>query len=315
MPKKQKLINRIIELKIFQAPINLSKRIILPGFDKLPLYNVAEIFYNGITNGAITLRASSMAFSFFLAIFPALLFFFTIIPYVPIDNFQEQLLEMLKEIIPTNVYDTVRITVEDIVNRPRGGLLSVGFVLTLYFSTNGVNSIIEAFNQTAHSLETRTWFRQRLIAILLVLIMAFIVIIAITLINFGTLTLHYLVENGLMKHNITFYLIQIGKWIVTIAMIFFGMSFLYYLGPIKKERFRFISAGSTFATFLTIALSLGFNFYVTNFARYNALYGSIGTLIIVLIMLYFNAIVLLIGFELNASIARAGIKRNIDNIT
>lgn len=286
--------------------IRISKRIILPGFDKMPLYDVAVFFVEGIQKGALTMRAASMSFSFFTAIFPGIIFFFTLIPYIPIENFHEELMQLLLQLLPPSTYDTIANTVEDIISRPRGGLLSLGFVLALYFSTNGASSMIEAFNQTHHTFETRSWIKQRLISLLLVVIFSIIVILAIVLITTGTVVIDYLVELNLLKGAFTIFLLQLSKWLVILAMVFFVISFSYYLAPARESHFRFVSAGSSLATILSLLSMVGFNFYISNFSQYNALYGSIGTLLVILLWVYFNAIILLMGFELNASIKNAG---------
>lgn len=277
----------------------------------MPLYDVASFFFKGIFEGSLTARASSIAFSFFLAIFPMIIVFFTLIPFIPIDNFQEQLLNLIDNFTPDTAEAIIRTTLIDIISRPRGGLLSITFVLALIFATNGFDSVIEAFNNTYHTIETRTWIKQKLISTLLFLIISVIIIVSITLITTGTVALKFLVEQEILTSWLTFYLLYIVKWIVLIAMFFFTISFIYYLGPAKASKFRFISAGSSLATFLSVAASVGFNFYVQNFSKYNALYGSIGTLLIILIWIYFNAIIILIGFELNASIQQASRKKEI----
>jgi len=291
--------------------LKLTKRIIIPGFDGMPLYDVASFFFKGIFQGSLTARASSIAFSFFLAIFPMIIVFFTLIPFVPIDNFQDTLLNLIDNFTPDTAEAIIRTTLIDIISRPRGGLLSVTFILALIFATNGFDSVIEAFNNTYHTIETRTWIKQKLISTLLFVIISVIIIISITLITTGTVALKFLVEQEILTSWLTFYLLEMVKWIVLIAMFFFTISFIYYLGPAKASKFRFISAGSSLATFLSVAASVGFNFYVQNFSKYNALYGSIGTLLIILIWIYFNAIIILIGFELNASIQQASRKKEI----
>jgi len=291
--------------------LKLTKRIIIPGFDGMPLYDVASFFFKGIFQGSLTARASSIAFSFFLAIFPMIIVFFTLIPFVPIDNFQDTLLNLIDNFTPDTAEAIIRTTLIDIISRPRGGLLSVTFILALIFATNGFDSVIEAFNNTYHTIETRTWIKQKLISTLLFVIISVIIIVSITLITTGTVALKFLVEQEILTSWLTFYLLEIVKWIVLIAMFFFTISFIYYLGPAKASKFRFISAGSSLATFLSVAASVGFNFYVQNFSKYNALYGSIGTLLIILIWIYFNAIIILIGFELNASIQQASRKKEI----
>ena len=297
--KKSTSLNPLVWIRRF------TKRIIIPGFDGLPMYDVAVFFFKGITRGSINNRASSLSFTFFLALFPTIIFFFTLIPYIPIHNFQDTLLQMMKDVFPEKAFAAAKTTLEDIIKRQHGGLLSIGFILALYFATNGVNGVIEAFNSTYHSIETRTWNKQRLMSIFLVIVISLLIVIAIGLITSGSALLKYLHLHHYLRSYFVFLLMNIINWIVIFLTIFCAISFLYYFAPAKKERFRFVSAGSSLATLLFVATSLGFNFYVNNFAKYNALYGSIGTLIVVLMWIYINALIILIGFELNASINRA----------
>jgi membrane protein len=281
------------------------RKLVIPGFEGMPVYNVAEFFIRGLQKGALSMRAAAFSYNFFLALFPAIIFFFTIIPYIPIAGFQDNLLELLQNFIPKKAFDAVEGTLFDIVKRPHGGLLSMGFILAMYFSTNGIHSLIEAFNQTRHTIETRSWIKQRLISILLVFILSMLVIIAIVLITFGPIALDFLIKHGMLRISFSYYLIIAGKWIISSAMLFFAFSFLYYMAPAAESRFSFITAGSTLSTVLTILASVGFNYYVNSISKYNTLYGSIGTLIIIMVWIYFNAMIVLIGFELNVSIQNA----------
>jgi membrane protein len=299
---KSRILEKVLAWKPVAFLIRLSKKVILPGFDRIPLYDVTVFFVHGLSKGYITNRASAISFNFFLAIFPSLIFFFTIIPFIPITNFQQSLLDIIRDFLPDSAFATVQATVEDIITQPRGGLLSVGFVLSLYFSTNGINSLMQAFNNTFHTIETRTVVKQRLISIMLVMIITFLLIIAIGFITLGTWILSLILPRGILESNFYFGLIVASKWLVTVAVLFFAISFIYYFAPAKRRQFRFISAGSSLATVLIIATALGFNFYVDNFSKYNVLYGSIGTLLVVMLWIYFISFSLLIGFELNASI-------------
>ena len=275
------------------------------------MYEILAFFFKGIYEGSLNMRASAVAFNFFLALFPSIIFLFTIIPYIPIEGFHEMLFATLQDILPVSTYEAVKTTAEDIILQPRGGLLSLGFVLAMFFSTSGINSLIEAFNQTYHSIEVRSFFKQQFIALALVLILSSLVIIGIGLLIYGDVLIHYIVDAGAFDSGVEVLALQISKFIVVIILFFLAISFLYYLGPSRKQKFRFISAGSTLSTLLIILLSLGFNYYISNFSRYNTLYGSIGTLIIVMLWIYFVAMVILIGFELNVSIkgARRSVKR------
>ncbi len=311
MKEKFNLIRFIKESRLFRTFRIITKKIVLPGFDGMPLYDVIVFFIKGLMNGAITTRASSIAFKFFVALFPAIIFIFTLIPYIPIHNFQKTLLETIHSSVPENFYLLINSTITDIISRQHGGLLSLGFIMALYFSSNGVLGVIIAFNNTSHSIETRKWWQQYMISIILMVILVVIVVLSTAVILLGTLGMKYLITAHILKKAMVFNLIKYGRWIVVLLMVFFGSSFLYYLAPAKRERFRFISAGSTLATLLFIATTSGFNYYVNNFAKYNALYGSIGTIIVILMWLYFNSISLLVGFELNASISSAKKQLNL----
>lgn len=289
----------------------ISRKIILPGFEGIPLYEVVVFFFNGIRQSSLISRANALSFTFLLALFPAILFFFTLIPYIPIANLQETIMNTIHSALPANVYATVEETINNIVNHHHGGLLSLGFFVALYFSTSGMMGIMKAFNRTSHTIETRSNFKLRLISIFLVFIITMIVIIAASLLISTDYLIKYMESASILQGFVTRFLILAGKWVVLLIIIFSAISILYYFGPSSKKFYRFISAGSTFATLLSLIFILGFNYYIENFGQYNKLYGSIGTLIILMLWINLNAIVLLIGFELNASIQDAKIvKKN-----
>jgi len=282
-----------------------AKKVTFPGFDQIPIYNVGQFFYKGIRDGGIETRAAAVSFNLFLALFPTMIFIFTLIPIIPIKNFQTELLLMIQSVVPETAYGAIYKTIEEIIIIRHGGLLSFGFVLALYFSTNGVVSLIHSFNASVNVHDTRSWIALRFISLILVIIMALLIITGITLITSTQAFLHFLVRKGLMRLNFTYYLITIGKWLVILALFYFAYSFLYYLGPARKSKWRFISAGGTLATFLSIFITLGFSFYIDHFGKYNALYGSIGTLPVIMLMTYFNCLSIIIGFELNIGIVAA----------
>ncbi len=288
--------------------LKVSKQITLPGFDGVPLYDVAVFFIRGLTEGYITSRAAAISYSVFLAIFPFLIFLFTIIPFIPIDNFQQSLLGIIQDFMPRMAFESVRETIIDIVTRPRSSLLILNLILTLYFSTNGVNSLIEAFNNTYHVLETRSGYKQYLISIFIVLINSVLLIIAIGLITFGSSIVSWLLPYKIGSSVAMVFLLQFLRWLIIVGLLLTAISIVYYLAPAKHKSFRFLTAGSLLATILIVITTLGFNFYVDHFSSYNALYGSLGTLMIVLVWIYINAISLIVGFELNASIRTAGKK-------
>lgn len=305
---KLRIVQSILDSAFVSSIISTSKKITLPGFEKMPLYDVARFFWKGIMEGTLAMRASAVSFSFFLALFPSIIFIFTLIPYIPIAHFQDQLLDLLKSFMPHNAYEATKDTILDIVMNQRGGLLSIGFVSALYFSTNGFNALITAFNTTYHDIETRTGFQQRLVSIFLVIIVTVLITTAIALIIISEVILHKVFRHGEMA----FYLIMIGRWIIVFALFYLLISSTFFLGPSRKSGWKFASAGSMLATVLSLIMSVGFAYYVNNFGTYNKLYGSIGTLIVVLLWIYFNLLVVLLGFDLNASIHKA--KKNKESL-
>lgn len=301
MPERisKKLIyfwNRILEK---------AKKITFPGFDEMPLYDVMVFFWRSIVDGSLTTRASAISFSFFMAMFPAIIFLFTLIPYIPIDNFQVELFLLIKDVVPETAFLAIEETVQDILTQQRGDLLSIGFFMALIFATNGLASMMGAFDASLHTFERRTWWGQHLIALALLVILSFLITIAIGLITFGQHFINYMVANGFLRDNFTIYTLIIGKWLVILFLFFMANSFLYYLAPAKKTKWRFISAGGTLSTILSVITFIVFSYYINRFGQYNKLYGSIGTLLVIMLLMYFLSLILLIGFELNASINEA----------
>jgi len=282
-----------------------AKRVTFPGLDGMALYDVMVFFWRSIVDGALTTRASAIAFSFFVAFFPAIIFLFTLIPYIPIDNFQNELFLLIEDMVPATTFMAIKETVLDILTRQRSGLLSLGFFMALIFSTNGFASMMTAFDASLHSFERRTWIGQRLIALLLLAIMSILLTVAIALITYGQSFINYLVINDILKDHFTIYMLSIGKWIVVLFLFFMANSFLFYLAPAKKTKWRFISAGGTLSTVLNVITFQGFSYYINRFGQYNKLYGSIGTLLVILLLMYLISMILLVGFELNASINEA----------
>ncbi len=302
------MTGKLLDLKFLRGLIplvNLAKRVSVPGFDKVPIYNVALFFFRGVRDGAVIMRAEAVAFNLIFALFPAIIVLFTLIPIVPIDNFQVELLLMIQSIVPESTYGVVQQIIEDIITIKHGGLLSIGFVLVLVFSTNGIVSLIDSFNASVHVVETRPWLMRRAISLVLVIILWLLVTMGVSLITFTHTLMDFLVAKDLMKVGLIYYLVAGGKWIAILAVFYFAYSFLYYLGPAKKSQYRFISAGASLATVLTILITIGLGFYIDHFSGYNALYGSIGSLPIIMLMIFFDALAIIIGFELNIGIVAA----------
>jgi membrane protein len=290
--------------------ISQAKQISLPGFESIPIYDVVVFFIRGIQRGALTTRASSIAFHFALASLPLIIYLFTLIPHIPINNFQEGFMSMVESMLPSNVFQLLESTLRDMFIKRRA-LQLLGILIALYFATNAINVLIVAFNNTYHAIETRSWMERRTIAAFLVIIMFVLMVTAISLIIFSRSAINLLEDKEIIQKGLTLYIFRIGKWIVIIALIYSALSFLYWLGPSRKMKWKFYSAGSSLASVLVILTSLIFSFIINNFGQFNKFYGSIGTLMVILLWLYLNSIALLIGFELNASIK--GAKLVMDN--
>ncbi len=302
----------LLRFKFYRNFITWSKNYILPGFNPLPLYNVLAFFAHEVQQRTLFNRASSLAFHFMLAFFPATIFLFTLIPYIPVHNFQEQLLNILATILPYNAYLTFKATIVDLVKHQNGKLLSVGFLSALYFATNGISNLMQAFNRSSLVIEKRTWMKRRWIAIVLTLVISISLLIAITIMTLGESIIGVLQHHIDSKGHFWIYVIKFSRWIIVTAIFFIAISLLYRYGPANKQKWEFLSTGAIIATILAVTSSIGFTYYIDNFSSYNSVYGSIGTLIILMLWLYLNSTILLIGFELNASIEYS--QRNIKEV-
>ncbi len=282
--------------------------IVLPGFDGMPLYDVLEFFFRGLFKGVITYRAAAIAFNFFLALIPFVLFIVTLIPFVTTPYFQVDLLDLLDEIIPASVYNLAESTLIEIVSRPSSGVLSIVSLLAIYFSVNGIDAILEGFNQSFHQTEIWPWWKQKVQAFFLMVGLSILVFVSMSLLGFGKDIINLLAVQGIITHKLTLLALIALQWLIIILSILLSISLLYYFGQQKDRevnKYRFFSPGSILATTLFVFGGVLLKMYFENFSRYNLLYGSIGSLIILLIWLYYNAIILLIGFELNASIRKS----------
>jgi membrane protein len=297
----------------FSKGINRKEKLnklVLPGFDGVPINHVIRFVIKGFTRGVLVTRASSIAFNLLMALLPASIFLFTLIPFIPIPNFQEELIKLFESILPVNAFNFLETTIIDIVTNKSGGLLLFMFIATIIFSTNGIHAVIHAFVVSSHTFKSRTWVHQRKISVVLLIIIFMMIALAVFLVIFGKLAVNRLVELNVLEKKMVIYVLVFIKWILVILLLFLAISFLYYLAPAKRTDFRFISPGSTLATLLFILTSLGFSAYVNNLGPYNKLYGWIGTLMVILLWLYLNSIALLIGFELNVSIKAAHDENN-----
>ncbi len=299
MPQVDKLLQK---LKPYRQFIDWSKRSAFPAFSPLPLYTIGNFFFQEITKDSLLDRASSLAYNFLLAIFPGIIFLFTLIPYIPIDGFQAQLMSLLEMILPSNTFIAVQSTLEDIIKKQNGGLLSFGIFAALFFSTNGVNNLMQAFNKSSLQTETRSWLKQRFVALVLTMVMVGALITGIISLTVGEIIISRLKAQLHFNEWFWITLVTVVRWLILIVVYFIAISTLYRYGPSYPKKWKMFSPGSWLSTILALLTTWGFAYYINNFSNYNKLYGSIGTLIIIMLWLFINSLIILIGFELNASL-------------
>lgn len=298
-------MSKEIEDKLDKIPIvcvlvRIGKKIKIPGLEGMSLYDVIEMYFVGIIEGALTTRASGIAYSFFMAIFPFLLFVLTLIPFLPIDGAQEGLLSIIGDVLPPKTFEAVDSVIIDIIKNQYGGLLSFGVIASIFLMTNGVNAIFGGFEYSYHVKEIRNVFKAYFISMLVTfVIVAFLLITVVSIISFEFI-LKNLFTLSWLQDNLVW--IQLVRGFIFLSMIFITVSMLYHYGTKEGKHSRFFSPGAVFTTILSILTFYLFSYYVTEFAKYNELYGSIGTLLILMLFIWLNAIILLLGFELNASI-------------
>jgi membrane protein len=299
-------IKKILSNNLFVKKITFYlDQIIPPGFQGASLFSVLQFFYKGIINPRFNLYAGSLSWNFFLAIFPALIFLFTLIAYIPGINLQKIILTQMDFILPNEAYKVIKVTVADIVKTQRSGLLSIGFLSAIYFASNGVFSMMLAFDSNFNEMEKKksNFFKKRGKSIFITALITVLIIISLIVLISGNLLSAYVIHEKIINKSIVVFFINIFQLATLSALVFFIMSSLYYFGPSSKIRWQFFSPGAIVATILSLVATYLFTSYVEDFNSYNKLYGSIGAVIVLMLLIYFNSLCILIGFELNKSIS------------
>ena len=284
--------------------IKLLENIQPPGFEGLSIYDLVLFLLRSFKEGNYSIRAAAISFNLILAIFPLLLVILALIPYLPIDGFQASVLAELIGVVPSDMRPFLVPTLEDLVLQKHYFVLSIGFVLTVYYASNSINTILSSFNSSFQIELKRHPIKQRLIALSLSLVWALLSLGAIVLIILGE-ELIQLINNSLsLDHTAAYYLGHGIKWIIVFFMLILGITVLYNFGNPEVKKFKFVSAGSSLAALVIILASIGFIAYATNFGNYNELYGSLGSLIVLLVWVNLCSRILLIGFELTTKIGQ-----------
>ncbi len=294
----------ISKIPVVNLIAKLLQKIKLPGLKGMSLYQLLEMYVIGIVKGAITTRGSSIAFSFFTAIFPFLIFILILIPYIPFEDFRIEFMVFLESFLPPNTSDFFFKNIfEDIENTNRGGLLSSVFLLSIFLMANGVNAVFSGFENSYHSQITRNFIYQYFYALGIAILLALLLVVTVVVLGYFEI---YVIENledhGYIEQAQGQFGVKLAKYLFFVIMIYLATSILYYFGTKEGRQLKFFSVGAIFTTLLIMLTSYLFGVYIENFSQYNELYGSIGALLILLLYIWLNSNILLLGFELNASI-------------
>ncbi len=281
--------------------VGRSKVTSLPGFRGIPLFDVVKFFFGQIRTVGMNERASSIAFKFVMAIPPSIIFLFTLIPYLPISReFERELYGLIRDVVPGEKDNSVLISfLKDFINKPRNGLLSLGFVLSLLFSSNAIMGVMRSFDKNYRGFTKRTHLQKRITALKITMILFIMVIVSILLLVGQGVVLKWM---GLKSSQLREILFN-ARWIIIVLLFFASISYIYRHAPAVDKKWRLINPGSILATLLMMTLTIVFSWWVAHFGHYNQLYGSIGTVLILMLLIYFNSLILLVGFELNVSIS------------
>lgn len=303
LPSWDKIQEDFERLPPVAKSLEWSKTHSLPGFFKVPVRDVAVFVWHETQRVTVISRANATAFSFFLSLFPAIIFLFTVATLLPIyASFETEINGYIDHIMPSNAGEEVKIIIKNLV-KPNARVLSIGFILALYFSSNGMLALMEGFEKAHHKVfKRRTWHRKRLVAIALTILMGMLLASSVVLIILGNFLINLLAD----LFNLTqagALLIGLFRWLTIVLLFYAGIAVIYRYGASLHRRFRWVTPGATLATILSLISSLAFSFYVEAFDTYNKIYGSIGTIIVLMLWIQINCFILLVGFELNASIA------------
>jgi len=286
------------------------KDVHLSRYGGISLYKFFGIFFHNIHEDEVFDRSNGVAYNFMLAIFPAMIFLFTLIPYITVyipDVSNESIMQFLGEMMPSSMFTVVSSTILDIVSIPRGGLLTFGFLFAVYLATNGMMALMRAFNACYRTVDRRNYFTTRLTALGLTVMLAVVLTMAILLLVVGQIIIEYFNTHvhllaTLDIDSLSIYSLLLLRFIVVFIVFFIAISCIYYFGPAIHYNWNFFSIGSFLATLGCMGISYGFSFYIANFGSYNKVYGSIGTLLALMIWVQLLTIVLMFGYEINASL-------------
>lgn len=303
------MVRRTLRKTLFSQPVRRAiawaRRIKPPGFEGFDLYQIGRFFFNALAEGHIVTRASAIAFKLFTAFFPGVIVLLTLIPYVPIADFQDRLLGIFRDMMPAEVFRFIEGTLHDLVVRKHGTLLSVSFAVGLYLASNSIDAILAGFSESRNLHMWHSAIKQRLLSLGLLAALTLLTVIAIPVLTFGGIVIDQLNTIGFFTSALQVWALFGLKWLVSILVVVTSVSLLYNAGDPTAKRFKLLSPGVILAVTLILLISQALAFMFSHITNYNALYGSIGAILAVQLWIYFNMIAVLVGYELNTSITRA----------
>ena len=306
----QRVRRKLLYSKSNRRIIRWSQRMVLPGFEGFSLYHISRFFFMALQQGQLVTRASAIAFKLFLAFFPAIIMLLTLIPFIPIADFQVKLMENFQAMMPREVYAFIEGLLHDLLVKKHSTLLSVSTITGIYFASNSMDAILDGFSSSFHVTRWHSAFKQRLLSLGLLLALTIMMVISMALLSLSNWAISLINDSGYVLSQLEHYGLLAAKWGITLLMMLTSISMLYNAGDPSARRFKFFTPGAILAVLLTMLVSQALVFFFERITDYNALYGSIGAIIAVQLWLYFNMIVLLIGFELNSSITKARLDRS-----
>jgi membrane protein len=260
--------------------------------------------YNESDQDQVFNSAASLSFFFILAIFPALIFMLTLLPYLPVENLSGELMRLISQVLPASAAKALESTVIEVATTKKQGLLSFGAIFTLWSASSGLYAIMDELNTTYDVRETRAYWKVRGLSILLTLVFGAAMIASFALIVTGGIFQTWL-DKTYVLNPVVPVLFQIFRWLVILFLLNAGFAVLYYYGTNIKQKFRFLTPGALIGVVGLIVVSLLFRLYVSHFGNYSASYGSLGAVVVLMLWLYLAGVMILMGSEINALIDSA----------
>jgi len=303
LEQKEKQPSTLIKLgmRILNPIFTIGRRIKIPGLRGLSLYDVLEMYIIGIVKGALATRAGAISYSFFMSLFPFLLFVLNLLPLVSFIDYYHDVVPFLEDVLPSSTVAVFETTIENIFEKQRVGLLSTSFVFSMFLMANGVNALFSGFQNSYHTKINVNYIRQYITAFCVALLLALFLFLAVIAIPLVEVYIDQNLEDfGILPEDIIG--LQVPKYIMFTMMFYTVIAMFYYFGSPEKNSRKYFTPGATLSTILFLLTTYLFGVYVENFAQYNELYGSIGAILILMLYIWLNSNILLLGYELNASL-------------